>query len=270
MPKTNTSSSAINADKKSMKPSATHPPTKQMVDTAIGAMKERKGSSVQAIKKYIAANYLVDVEKHSRFIKNYLKSAVINGNLIQTKGQGAVGSFKLPKVVANKKPNTKSTDKGAPVKKRSLVKPKTSDILKANYKSKGDTEIKSGGNKKVATKSKVAAKQSVASKQKAGAAAKSKTAQVSDKALTKKTGEKKGNKPVNVSRKTPQKKNVDKPKAGTRGNRNSNMWLTDEQANEMKKKAKLTKSKPKRGGNGNRYIWCTKEEWENKYKYQVW
>jgi hypothetical protein len=66
-----------------------------MVSNAIKSLKERGGSSLQAIKKYIAANYKVDSEKLSPFIKKYLKSAVASGELVQTKGKGASGSFKL-------------------------------------------------------------------------------------------------------------------------------------------------------------------------------
>ncbi|KAL3290497.1 hypothetical protein HHI36_023838 [Cryptolaemus montrouzieri] len=73
----------------------THPPTSDMVNMAIKGMKERSGSSLQAIKKYIAANYKVDPEKMAPFIKKYLKSAVQSGSLVQTKGKGASGSFKL-------------------------------------------------------------------------------------------------------------------------------------------------------------------------------
>jgi hypothetical protein len=72
-----------------------HPRTSEMVANAISSLKERGGSSLQAIKKYIAANYKVDSEKLSPFIKKYLKSAVASGELVQTKGKGASGSFKL-------------------------------------------------------------------------------------------------------------------------------------------------------------------------------
>ncbi|KAF9810277.1 hypothetical protein SFRURICE_010739, partial [Spodoptera frugiperda] len=62
-------------------------------------------SSLQAIKKYIAAQYKVDAEKLAPFIRKYLKSAVESGTLIQTKGKGASGSFKLEsKSAAAKKP----------------------------------------------------------------------------------------------------------------------------------------------------------------------
>ncbi|XP_045477919.1 histone H1B-like [Harmonia axyridis] len=66
-----------------------------MVNNAIKDLKERSGSSLQAIKKFIAPNYKVDSEKLAPFIKKYLKSAVQSGSLVQTKGKGASGSFKL-------------------------------------------------------------------------------------------------------------------------------------------------------------------------------
>lgn len=72
-----------------------HPPTSEMVNGAIKSLKERGGSSLQAIKKYVAANYKVDAEKMAPFIKKYLKAAVASGALVQTKGKGASGSFKL-------------------------------------------------------------------------------------------------------------------------------------------------------------------------------
>jgi hypothetical protein len=72
-----------------------HPRTSEMVANAISSLKERGGSSLQAIKKYVTANYKVDSEKMSPFIKKYLKTAVTSGELVQTKGKGASGSFRL-------------------------------------------------------------------------------------------------------------------------------------------------------------------------------
>jgi hypothetical protein len=80
-----------------------HPRTSEMVANAISSLKERGGSSLQAIKKYITANYKVDSEKLSPFIKKYLKTAVAAGELVQTKGKGASGSFKLA-VTKSEKP----------------------------------------------------------------------------------------------------------------------------------------------------------------------
>lgn len=89
---------------KKPKAKPTHPKTSEMVNSAIKEMKERSGSSLQAIKKYIAAQYKVDAEKLAPFIRKYLKSAVESGALIQTKGKGASGSFKLESKSAAKKP----------------------------------------------------------------------------------------------------------------------------------------------------------------------
>nr|XP_034173418.1 histone H1-like [Osmia lignaria] len=80
---------------KSQRSKVWHPPTSEMVKAAIRELKDRKGSSLQAIKKYIASTYKVDGEKFAPYIKKYLKTAVTSGAVIQTKGKGASGSFKL-------------------------------------------------------------------------------------------------------------------------------------------------------------------------------
>ena len=72
-----------------------HPPAAVMVASAIESLKERNGSSLQAIKKYIAANYKVDMDRQLPFIKRALKNGVTQGKLVQAKGKGASGSFKL-------------------------------------------------------------------------------------------------------------------------------------------------------------------------------
>ena len=61
------------------------PPTSVMVQAAIGALKERKGSSLVAIKKYIATNYKVDPVKHSHFIKKALTNGVEKKIILQVK-----------------------------------------------------------------------------------------------------------------------------------------------------------------------------------------
>jgi histone H1/5 len=58
--------------------------TSEMVANAIKNLNEG-GSSLQAIKKYIAANYQVDTEQLSPFAKEYLKAA---GELVQASGKG--------------------------------------------------------------------------------------------------------------------------------------------------------------------------------------
>lgn len=72
-----------------------HPPTAHMVRSAIKTLNARDGSSLQAIKKSIAATYKVDVVKLAPSICKYIRSGVASGALVQVTGQGASGSFKL-------------------------------------------------------------------------------------------------------------------------------------------------------------------------------
>ena len=107
-----------------------HPPTSDMVNAAIKNLKERGGSSLQAIKKYISANYKVDAEKLAPFIRKYLKSAVASGALSQPKGKGASGSFKLS-VKSEGKPAATATKKAkAPAKPKGEKKPKAAAAKK--------------------------------------------------------------------------------------------------------------------------------------------
>jgi hypothetical protein len=123
--------------KKSSKPkkaksAPSHPRTSEMVNNAIKNLKERGGSSLQAIKKYISQNYKVDAEKLAPFIKKYLRSAVASGSLVQTKGKGASGSFKLSASSLKDKPEGASATKAKrsaskekkPAKKAAAKRPK--------------------------------------------------------------------------------------------------------------------------------------------------
>merc|ERR1711942_189147 len=53
---------------------AAHPPSSVMVQKAIEGLGEKKGSSLASIKKYIGANYKVDLIKMNVFIRKALKS----------------------------------------------------------------------------------------------------------------------------------------------------------------------------------------------------
>lgn len=115
---------------KGTKPAAAHPATSVMVTAAIKELKEKKGSSLPAIKKYLAANYKVDPAKLAPFIRKFLKAAVANKTIVQTKGSGASGHFKLavaeakPKKTAAKKAPAakKAKAPGTPKKKKPAVK----------------------------------------------------------------------------------------------------------------------------------------------------
>merc|ERR1712018_1047866 len=89
---------------KKPKAKPTHPPTSAMIAAAIKALKERNGSSLAAIKKYIAATYKVDVVKLAPFIRKALKKGVEAKKLIKVKA-----SYKLAKEA--KKPKAKKVKK---------------------------------------------------------------------------------------------------------------------------------------------------------------
>merc|ERR1719412_211848 len=80
-----------------------------MVKAAIKALKERNGSSLAAIKKYIAANYKVDVVKIKHFITKALKKGVEAKTIIKVKA-----SYKLAK--EEKKPKAKKPKPKKPAK----------------------------------------------------------------------------------------------------------------------------------------------------------
>ena len=96
--------------KKPAKPAA-HPPFKAMILAAIPALKERGGSSRQAILKYIVANNKVDAKTAAVNVRLGLKRGVAKGTLKKACGscKGA-GKFRLraaPKVTKTKKMETK-------------------------------------------------------------------------------------------------------------------------------------------------------------------
>ncbi|XP_072383809.1 uncharacterized protein [Diabrotica undecimpunctata] len=119
-------------------------------------------------KKYIAANYKVDAEKVAPFIKKYLKAAVATGSLVQTKGKGASGSFKLastsssssgsakPSSAEKKKAGgTTKPKKTAAAAKRSAAGEKAKSVKKVTKAKKAEskTEKKPAKAKKVEKKS---------------------------------------------------------------------------------------------------------------------
>ncbi|XP_054347327.2 histone H1.1 [Pongo pygmaeus] len=83
------------------------PSVSELIVQAASSSKERSGVSLAALKKALAvAGY--DVEKNNSRIKLGIKSLVSKGTLVQTKGTGASGSFKL-----NKKAFSVETKPGA-------------------------------------------------------------------------------------------------------------------------------------------------------------
>ena len=91
------------AKKPAAKKPADHPKYIEMITAAIAALAEKKGSSRQAIIKYIGANFKVG-DSAITHVKMALRRGVISGALTQTKGAGASGSFKVTKKEVKKTP----------------------------------------------------------------------------------------------------------------------------------------------------------------------
>ncbi|XP_033097509.1 histone H1.1, embryonic-like [Anneissia japonica] len=172
--------------KSAPKKPAAHPTYIDMITAAIGALKERNGSSRQAIAKYILANYKVDATSMKTHLRMALKRGVDNKKLVQPKGTGASGSFKLNQAAAK-------ADAAAKAKKE-----------KAKKKAAADKE------KKAAKKATKKPKKPAAKKAKKPAA---KKATKSPKKAKK--SEKKASKPKKASKspKKPKSKKPKKPKA---------------------------------------------------------
>ena len=102
---------------------AEHPTYREMISSALGAMKERKGTSRQKIQKYIADTYKLDLSASNSHLKRALTSGVAKGSFLQTTGKGASGSFKLaPMPAAGPKKRTKKVAKKPAVKKAAAKK----------------------------------------------------------------------------------------------------------------------------------------------------
>ena len=176
---------AAPAKKKVSKPKvpAAHPKYIDMIKAALGSLKERGGSSRQAILKYVMANYKVgnDVNSINAHLKMALKSGVKKGALKQAKGKGASGSFKLgDKPKAEKKPKAKKVakPKAAKPKKAAAAKPK---------KAAGEKKVKKTPKKTAAPKKAKSPKKTAAKSPKKAAAKAPKKAKTPKKAAAKKS-----------------------------------------------------------------------------------
>merc|ERR1712105_322232 len=137
------SAAAAPKAKKASKPkvAAAHPPYAAMITSAIKKLADKKGSSRQAILKYIVANNKVDAAKAAVRVRLALKKMLAAKKLVSAAAAGkkGAGSFKLPakepkakkpkakKPKANKKPAAKKAKKPAakkPAAKKPAAKPK--------------------------------------------------------------------------------------------------------------------------------------------------
>merc|ERR1712183_330784 len=119
--------------KKAAKPAA-HPPYANMIVAAIKALKDKKGSSRQAILKYVVANNKVaDADKAAVRVKLALRKLVAAKKVVPAAAAGkkGAGSFKLPaKEPAAKKPKAKKAKKPKAAKKPAAKKAATKKAAK--------------------------------------------------------------------------------------------------------------------------------------------
>ncbi|XP_067379077.1 histone H1-like [Channa argus] len=145
------------AKKKVVKPKKSGPSVGELIVKAVAASKERSGVSAAALKKVLAAGGY-DVDKNKARVNTAIKSLVTKGALIQTKGTGASGSFKI-----NKKAETKSNapaKKAAPKAKKPAAKkpaaakkPKAAAAKKPTAAKKSPKKVKKPAAVKKAAKS---------------------------------------------------------------------------------------------------------------------
>merc|ERR1712228_331047 len=83
---------------KAKKAPAAHPPYAAMITAAIKKLADKKGSSRQAILKYVVANNKVDAAKAGVRVKLALRKLVAGKKVVAAAAAGkkGAGSFKLP------------------------------------------------------------------------------------------------------------------------------------------------------------------------------
>merc|ERR1712014_322248 len=109
-----------------------HPPSSVMVQKAIEGLGEKKGSSLASIKKYIGANYKVDLAKMNVFIRKALKSGVEKKSISASSGMS--GRFKLNKVESKPKSSKPKSTKKATEKKTTPKKAEKTKSVKKTAK----------------------------------------------------------------------------------------------------------------------------------------
>lgn len=177
---------------KKSKTVSAHPPFAKMIVEAIADLKDRNGSSRQAILKHIKTHHNVDEKVAEVQVRRVLVSAVKAGKLIRMKGLGASGSFKVsPQVLEDKAKKTHAAKKpkvAAAPKKTVAKKPAAKKTV-----SKAKKPASAAKPKKAATPAKpkvTAAAAPVVAKQSKAAAKPKKPAAKPKKPVVKKTPKK--------------------------------------------------------------------------------
>merc|ERR1712233_68496 len=135
---------AVPKAKKAAKPAA-HPPYAAMIAAAIKGLGDKKGSSRQAILKYVMSNNKVDADKAAVRVKLALRKMIASKKVVAAAAAGkkGAGSYKLAAV--EKKPKAKKPAKKA-------KKPAKKPVKKAAKKPAAKKAAKKPAAKKPAAK----------------------------------------------------------------------------------------------------------------------
>merc|ERR1712086_609177 len=133
---------------------AAHPKYSVMIATAITTLKDRTGSSRQAILKSIVANNKGDAAKAAVQVRLALKRGVVKGALKMARATGkGAGSFKVVKVEKPKKVKKVKKPKAKKVKKvKKAKKPAAKKAKKPKKAAKKPAAKKPAATKKPAAK----------------------------------------------------------------------------------------------------------------------
>ncbi|MFH4976419.1 hypothetical protein AB6A40_003128 [Gnathostoma spinigerum] len=153
---TTTTNATTAAAKQKERKTSPHPTYNDMIKAAIIELKEKKGSSRAAILKYILQTYKLgdNLSMINARLRVALKRATASGILLQTKGTGAAGSFRLAE---GKKPAVKKPKKSTPAKPTTAKSATKQTVSKSTRKATGASKTAmSPKKKKAATPKKMA------------------------------------------------------------------------------------------------------------------
>ncbi|KAL7828415.1 hypothetical protein SRHO_G00320490 [Serrasalmus rhombeus] len=124
--------------RRSTKTKRVGPSVSDLILKVVSANKERKGTSLAALKKGLAASGY-DVVKNSFRVRLAVRRLIANGSLVQTKGTGASGSFKIGQKAAKKKKAVKKAKKPRAKKAKRTRAKKPAAAKKSPKKTKRKT-----------------------------------------------------------------------------------------------------------------------------------
>ena len=142
---------------KASRPKPSHPPFFEMAKVAIGALADKKGSSVQSIQTYIAGNYNLDIDFVKIRLKPALAKGIENETFVRPKGsesKGYTGRFKLNKIKQAEEAKAKAKKEKAAAKVDKKPASKTDKKKPASKTDKKTTASKTKVKVKSAAQSK--------------------------------------------------------------------------------------------------------------------